>query len=258
MCGRFDRCLNARGLTGSEGTAISYATGLAARGHEVVAFAGAATDEDRAGLAALGAHLQTGSGWLGLADFQRRRRSQRRGLVGAGLHTTQTVGLALATDLAPVDSQPRVVALMCSMLLVGMALSAVIFGLLLRDFSQLRLIQVIQGSAAVTMILNIIALWKQEARDPSRTAHALPTPSFRESWESFSHRSHAKRRLVALGLGTVAFSMQDILLEPFGGEVLKLPVASRHNASTTLSLKNETMLPLNCLSLVMQVAVDGA
>jgi hypothetical protein len=39
---------------------------------------------------------------------------------------------------------------------------------------------------------------------------------------------------------------------------LKLPVASRHNASTTLSLKNETMLPLNCLSLVMQVAVDGA
>src|SRR3978361_976425 len=29
-------------------------------------------------------------------------------LVGAGLHTTQTVGLALATDLAPVESQPKV------------------------------------------------------------------------------------------------------------------------------------------------------
>ncbi len=147
-------------------------------------------------------------------------------LVGAGLHTTQTVGLALATDLAPVESQPRVVALMCSMLLVGMAVSAVIYGLLLRDFSQLRLIQVIQGSAIVTMALNIAALWKQEARDPARTAHDLPTASFRESWETFSHRSHAKRRLVALGLGTVAFSMQDILLEPFGGEVLGLPVAS--------------------------------
>ena len=157
-------------------------------------------------------------------------------LVGAGLHTTQTVGLALATDLAPVESQPRVVALMCSMLLVGMALSAVIFGLLLRDFSQLRLIQVIQGSAAVTMILNIIALWKQEARDPARTAHETPTPSFRESWESFSHRSHAKRRLTALGLGTVAFSMQDILLEPFGGEVLKLPVASTTALTAALAL----------------------
>ena len=30
-------------------------------------------------------------------------------LVGVGLHTTQTVGLALATDLAPVESQPKVV-----------------------------------------------------------------------------------------------------------------------------------------------------
>ena len=33
-------------------------------------------------------------------------------LVGAGLHTTQTVGLALATDLAPSESHPRVVALL--------------------------------------------------------------------------------------------------------------------------------------------------
>ena len=32
-------------------------------------------------------------------------------LVGAGLHTTQTAGLALATDLAPKETRPRVVAL---------------------------------------------------------------------------------------------------------------------------------------------------
>ncbi|WP_292999709.1 PucC family protein [Nevskia sp.] len=147
-------------------------------------------------------------------------------LIGAGMHTTQTVGLALATDLAPVESQPRVVALMCTMLLFGMAASALVLGVLLADFSPLRLVQVIQGTAVVTMILNVIALWKQEARDPSRTAHELPTPSFRESWEAFSRTGHAVRRLVALGLGTVAFSMQDILLEPFGGEVLGLSVGS--------------------------------
>ena len=38
-------------------------------------------------------------------------------LVGAGLHTVQTVGLALATDLAPERARPRVVALLCAMLL---------------------------------------------------------------------------------------------------------------------------------------------
>ena len=47
-------------------------------------------------------------------------------LVGAGLHTVQTVGLALATDLAPERARPRVVALLFAMLLLGMAVSAVV------------------------------------------------------------------------------------------------------------------------------------
>ena len=49
-------------------------------------------------------------------------------LVGAGLHTTQTIGLALATDLAPPESHPKIVGLMYVMLLFGMIVSAVVFG----------------------------------------------------------------------------------------------------------------------------------
>jgi len=54
-------------------------------------------------------------------------------LVGAGMHTVQTVGLALATDLAPAHARPKVVALLCVMLLVGMVASALVFGTLLAD-----------------------------------------------------------------------------------------------------------------------------
>jgi BCD family chlorophyll transporter-like MFS transporter len=147
-------------------------------------------------------------------------------LLGAGLHTTQTVGLALATDLAPPKSHPRVVALMCMMLLIGMVISALTFGALLADFSELRLIKVIQGSAVVTMVLNVIALWKQEPRDPLRTAVDRTVPSFREAWQDFAQVGQPVRRLVALGLGTIAFSMQDVLLEPYGGKVLHLAVGT--------------------------------
>jgi BCD family chlorophyll transporter-like MFS transporter len=147
-------------------------------------------------------------------------------MVGAGLHTTQTVGLALATDLAPAHARPRVVALLCAMLLVGMVVSAVVFGLLLADFSALRLIKVIQGAALVTVVLNGIALWKQEPRSPGRTARDLPRQSFSESWALYAGKGRARRRLVATGLGTAAFSMQDILLEPYGGQILHLPVAA--------------------------------
>lgn len=152
-------------------------------------------------------------------------------LAGAGLHTAQTAGLALANDLAPPAARPRVVALLYVMLLVGMVASALLFGLLLEDFSQLRLIQVIQGAAVVTMVLNIVALWKQEARDPSRTALDRTHPTFAESWETFRRGGRSSRLLVAVGIGTAAFSMQDILLEPYGAEVLNLAVS----ATTTLT-----------------------
>jgi BCD family chlorophyll transporter-like MFS transporter len=147
-------------------------------------------------------------------------------LVGAGLHTTQTVGLALATDLVPVEAQPKVVGLMYVMLLVGMIGSALIFGWLLADFTPAKLIQVIQGSAVATMALNLLALWQQEPRDPSRTAPERATPSFAEAWAGFVEDGPALRRLVVVGCGTMAFAMQDVLLEPFGGEVLKLPVSA--------------------------------
>ena len=147
-------------------------------------------------------------------------------MVGAGLHTTQTVGLALATDLAPTEAQPRVVALLCVMLLVGMVGSAAVFGALLAHFSELRLIQVVQGAAVATMALNGVALWKQEPRRPSQTTPGQARPGFRASWRTMNASAQSTRRLVAVGLGTVGFSMQDVLLEPYGGQVLRLPVGA--------------------------------
>ncbi|XBQ16990.1 MAG: BCD family MFS transporter [Oceanicaulis sp.] len=146
-------------------------------------------------------------------------------LVGAGLHTTQTAGLALATDLADEADRPRVVALLYVMLLVGMLLSAIVISLLLADFSEMRLVQVIQGAAALTIALNIVALWRQEARAPALTAADRDRPAFADAWKAFAAGGRPARLLIAVGLGAAAFSMQDVLLEPYGGEVLGLSVA---------------------------------
>lgn len=146
-------------------------------------------------------------------------------LVGAGLHTTQTAGLALATDLATPATRARVVALLYVTLLVGMVASGLIFAWLLADFTPLRLIQVVQGAAVVTMALNVVALWKQEVRNPARTAAHLERPPFRTMFRQFIARPRAARFLVAVALGTAAFNMQDIILEPYGAQVLKLSVS---------------------------------
>lgn len=147
-------------------------------------------------------------------------------MVGAGLQITQTAGLALATDLTRPEARPRVVALMYLMLLVGMLASGAVFGLLLTDFSPKRLIQVIQGAAMVTIALNLVALWKQEPRDPSRNRAPAEEPRFAIAWGRLMAEPKARRYLVAVGLGTAAFNMQDIILEPYGGEVIGLSVAA--------------------------------
>jgi MFS transporter, BCD family, chlorophyll transporter len=174
-------------------------------------------------------------------------------LVGAGLHTTQTAGLALATDLAPASARPRVVALLYVMLLAGMVGSGLLFGVLLSSFSQIRLIQVIQGTALLTMALNIVALWKQEARNPATTDPARERPTFRASWRAFAAHGRSLRLLVAVGLGTAAFSMQDILLEPYGGQILLLDVGA-----TTMLTALQACGALVAFTMAAHMLSDGA
>lgn len=158
-------------------------------------------------------------------------------LVGAGVHTVQTAGLALATDLTPPESHARVVGLMYVMLLVGMMGSALLFGAALADFTPGRLVQVIQGTAVATLVLNVVAMWKQETRRPPRgTAAPAADPSFRESWATFCQGQDTIRRLVVVGLGTMAFGMADILLEPFGGQVLHFSVGATTKLTALLAL----------------------
>ena len=148
-------------------------------------------------------------------------------LVGAGMQTTQTAGLALATDQARPDTRPRVVALMYVMLLLGMVIASGLFSLVLQSFSPTRLVAVVQGAALATVVLNTIALWKQEARGSVKPAPAGERkPAFREVWQRFAAQPQTRRFLVAVALGTAAFNMQDIVLEPYGGAILKLPVAA--------------------------------
>lgn len=156
-------------------------------------------------------------------------------LVGAGVHTVQTVGLALATDLVKQEDQPNVVGLMYVMLLLGMIVSALVFGWLLADYSPARLIQVIQGAAVVTVILNIIALWKQESRDRERAASTEPSPRFWDEWAKLISGQGATRLLIVIALGTMGFGMADVLLEPYGGQVLGMTVAETTRLTAVLA-----------------------
>jgi BCD family chlorophyll transporter-like MFS transporter len=139
----------------------------------------------------------------------------------------QTVGLALATDLVKEEDHPKVVGLMYVMLLLGMVVSALIFGALLAEYTPGRLIQVIQGTAVVTVALNLTAMWKQEARNRGLAMQMATAPQvrFRDAWGRLIALPGTMRLLVVIGLGTFGFGMADVLLEPYGGQALGFSVA---------------------------------
>ncbi len=182
----------------------------------------------------------TGDGQLGMAWLGQLAAGLAFLLVGIGMQTTQTTGLALATDLAAEASRPRVVALMYVMLLVGMVGGGFVCATLLADFSDKRLVQVVQGAAALSALLNIVAVWKQEPRDARRSRSkaqraAEQRPAFLPQWRAFIAQPQARRFLWSVGLGTMAFNMQDIVLEPYGGEILHLGVGATSGLTALLA-----------------------
>ncbi|MFC3593431.1 BCD family MFS transporter [Novosphingobium piscinae] len=157
-------------------------------------------------------------------------------LAGTGMHTTQTAGLALAGDLVPEDRRPRAVALLYLSLLGGMMVCALVIGGLLANFTPTRLVQVIQAAAVLTFVLNLTALWKQEPRRASTKATDAPPVPFAEVWQQFARQPLTLRLLTTVGLGAAAFAMQDALLEPYGGEVLRLSVGATTGLSGAWAL----------------------
>lgn len=158
-------------------------------------------------------------------------------MTGFGMHMTQTAGLALAADRATDETRPRVVALLYVMFLIGMGLSAIVIGWLLRDFTPLLLIKVVQGAAVVTVVLNVVALWKQErVKVMTREERDAPQPSFKVAWADYTSGGTAGRLLAVVFLGTMAFNMQDVLLEPYGGEILGLSVSATTMLTATWAL----------------------
>jgi MFS transporter, BCD family, chlorophyll transporter len=121
------------------------------------------------------------------------------------------------------------------MLLVGMIVSAFAYGALLEAYSPGRLVQVIQGTAVVTIVLNGIAMWKQEARNRARAQTPQPVTSFSQAWARLAARPGVLRLLVVIALGTAGFGMADVLLEPFGGQVLQMTVAQTTRLTVVLA-----------------------
>jgi BCD family chlorophyll transporter-like MFS transporter len=143
-------------------------------------------------------------------------------LYALGTHVGQTGYLALVTDLTPKHERSRAMVLLWIALIIGQIISAFVIGFFLEDFHPIKLIQVMQSASVIFLVLAVTAIWKQD-RPVELEDDAEDFSS--QIWALLSAR---KMRLffAMLFFGTLGLTAQDILLEPYGGQVLGMSVAA--------------------------------
>ncbi|MEM8772438.1 MAG: BCD family MFS transporter [Pseudomonadota bacterium] len=139
--------------------------------------------------------------------------------VGVGAAGTNLLAL-LATRTAP-SRKAAAAAIVWIMMIFGFVLTAGVAGQMLDPFTMTRLFIVTCAVSAFAVALASMAVWNIEkgaAASPpqSQKADAPKTP-FREAIAEIWNESQARRFTVFVFVSMLAYSAQDLILEPFAG-----------------------------------------
>ncbi len=145
-------------------------------------------------------------------------------LIGVGVGAAGTSALALlASGVAP-KRRAAAAALTWIMMVAGIVASAITVGKLIIPFSPERLLVVAGGLGAVMLSLTVLATFRLERQAGvfAETARQGPAPDFKAAIAEIWAEKAARRFTIFIFVSMIAFSMQDLILEPFAGLIFKM------------------------------------
>ncbi|MEA1617944.1 BCD family MFS transporter [Erythrobacter sp. T5W1-R] len=145
-------------------------------------------------------------------------------LIGVGVGAGGTSALALlASGVAP-RRRAAAAALTWIMMVAGIVASAITVGKLLIPYSPERLLLVAGGLGMVMISLTVVATFRLERQAGSfaETAKDGPAPDFKAAIREIWAEKAARRFTIFIFVSMIAFSMQDLILEPFAGLIFAM------------------------------------
>lgn len=137
--------------------------------------------------------------------------------IGVGVGASGTNLLALLAAKVPPARKAAAAAIVWIMMIFGFVLTSIITGALLDPFSMSRLVAVSAGVGTIAVLLTALALAGVEGGRPAPVAVATAKraflPALREVWSD----PQARRFSVFVFVSMLAYSAQDLILEPLGG-----------------------------------------
>ncbi|MCE4554413.1 BCD family MFS transporter [Pelomonas cellulosilytica] len=146
------------------------------------------------------------------------------GLIGLGVAASGTSLLTLLAKRVPAERRAAAATTVWMLMIAGFVVTAGVSGALLDPFSPQRLLAVAGGVAVVAVGVAALALFRLEgtsdSTEPAERA-AVPAP-FGQALRSAWAEPLARRFTVFVFVSMLAYSMQDLILEPFAGLVFGL------------------------------------
>ncbi len=146
-------------------------------------------------------------------------------LIGLGVSASGTSVLVLLAKRVEDHRRAAAATIVWLMMIFGLAATAGISGQLLDPYSPERLLVISAVISVCALITTTLALYKLEGAagsiNPNSQAESLEKqkPSFRQALSQVWAESHARRFTVFVFISMLAFSAQDLILEPFAGIV---------------------------------------
>jgi BCD family chlorophyll transporter-like MFS transporter len=143
-------------------------------------------------------------------------------MIGLGVSASGTSLLVmLAKNVAPHRRGPAAT-LVWMMMILGFAMTAGVAGKLLEPYSPERLVAVSAGVSCLAMLVTLFAVWGLEGDPNARSqdvAQEPPKPAFVDSLKEVWAEPVARHFTQFVFISMLAYSAQDLILEPFAGSV---------------------------------------
>jgi BCD family chlorophyll transporter-like MFS transporter len=142
-------------------------------------------------------------------------------MIGLGVGAAGTTLLVLLAKRAGEDKRAAAATIVWVMMIAGFIVTSAVAGQLLDPFSIPRLVVVSSAVSVVAFGIAVIAVWNIEG---AVTVPAAPAPSqaktsFREAIAGVWREPQSRRFSIFIFVSMIAYSAQDLILEPFAGLV---------------------------------------
>jgi BCD family chlorophyll transporter-like MFS transporter len=144
--------------------------------------------------------------------------------IGVGVGASGTSLLVLLAKRTADVRRPAAATIVWIMMIGGFVVTALTAGHFLDPYSSTRLVLVTASVSGLAIFVTVLAVWRVEGHGTDQgadqtVADAAPKPPFREALREVWSEDKARRFTIFVFVSMLAYSAQDLILEPFAGTV---------------------------------------